>query len=72
MGTNDNNIKRIDISATRKAPQLSMSQRVSLNVPITIEEIKKALKGIGDLQSPGFDGYGARFLKPVGMLLLRI
>ncbi|XP_058782964.1 uncharacterized protein LOC131657602 [Vicia villosa] len=63
MGTKENNIKVVDITAMRKGPQLSMTQRASLIAPITVEEIKKALRGIGDLKSPGVDGYGAKFFK---------
>lgn len=30
---------------------------------ITVEEIEKALQGIGDLKSPEVDGYGSKFFK---------
>lgn len=63
MGTNEDNIKKINISAMSRGPQLTMSQRASLIVPVTVEEVKQALKGIGDLKSPSIDGYGARFFK---------
>ncbi|CAK8537113.1 unnamed protein product [Lathyrus sativus] len=47
----------------RDGPHLNMEQRRSLLAPITEQEIHTALKGIGDLKSPGINGYGARFFK---------
>jgi hypothetical protein len=63
MGTRIPSLRKIDITAMREGPQLSMAQRDALIAPVTISEIKNALKGIGDLKSPGIDGYGARFFK---------
>ena len=40
-----------------------MEQRQFLVAPVSDQEILKALNGIGDLKSPGIDGYGAKFFK---------
>jgi hypothetical protein len=63
MGTSASCLRKIDITAMREGPQLSMDQRDQLIAPVTDSEIKQALKGIGDLKSPGIDGYGAKFFK---------
>ena len=42
---------------------MSGLERNCLIAPITVTEIKCALKGIGDLKSPGIDGYGAKNFK---------
>ncbi|CAK8532778.1 unnamed protein product [Lathyrus sativus] len=63
LGTADSTVRHIDVAAMRDGPQLNMDQRLSLLAPITEQEIHTALKGIGDLKSPGIDGYGARFFK---------
>ncbi|PNX94562.1 ribonuclease H [Trifolium pratense] len=47
----------------REGPQLSNEQREKLVIPITDKEIEDALQSIGDLKSPGIDGYGAYFFK---------
>jgi hypothetical protein len=47
----------------RDGPQLSNEQRHNLTAPITEKEIECALQSIGDLKSPGIDGYGAYFFK---------
>lgn len=47
----------------RKGKKLSWEQRDFLQSKITMQEIEKALKGIGDLKSPAIDGYGAKFFK---------
>ncbi|PNX74719.1 ribonuclease H, partial [Trifolium pratense] len=51
------------ITAMREGPQLSNEQREKLVIPITDKEIEDALQSIGDLKSPGIDGYGAYFFK---------
>lgn len=63
MGTKDGNVRHINIMAMRGGPQLSMEQREQLVAPITDQEIRKALNGIGDTKSPGIDGFGAKFFK---------
>ncbi|CAK8540590.1 unnamed protein product [Lathyrus sativus] len=40
-----------------------MEHRVMLVKPITIIEIEKALKSIGDLKAPGIDGFGVKKFK---------
>ncbi|CAK8567230.1 unnamed protein product [Lathyrus sativus] len=62
MGTREPRINMIDI-VMREGPQLSMEQRAGLISPVSVTEITNALKGIGDLKSPGIDGYGGKFFK---------
>ncbi|CAK8567987.1 unnamed protein product [Lathyrus sativus] len=47
----------------REGPHLTREQRLPLTTPVNEEEILNALKGIGDLKSPGIDGYGAKVFK---------
>ncbi|XP_058755938.1 uncharacterized protein LOC131629159 [Vicia villosa] len=61
MGTAARDIIQVDISALREGPQLTFEQRQRLVGPISEEEVTQALKGIGDLKSPGVDGFGAKF-----------
>lgn len=68
MGKKSTNLKHIDADAMRRGGQLSMEQRQFLVAPVSDQEILKALNGIGDLKSPGIDGYGANSLNPVGIL----
>ena len=67
MGEEDNNLNHIDIDAMRKGNQLNMVPREFLICNIYVQEIEKALKGIGDTKAPGIDVYGANFLKLVGI-----
>ncbi|KAH1198694.1 LINE-1 reverse transcriptase [Glycine max] len=62
-GTREQSVSMIDINAMREGPQLTMVQRADLITPVTVVEIKNAIKGIGDLKSPGIDGYGGKFFK---------
>lgn len=63
MGKKSINLKHIDAAAIRRGGQFSMEQRQFLVAPVSDQEILKALNGIGDLKSPGIDGYGAKFFK---------
>jgi hypothetical protein len=63
MGTADNDLNGIDITVMREGPQLTHEQRHNLTAPITDKEVEYALQSIGDLKSPGIDGYGAYFFK---------
>lgn len=63
MGTNSHELAHIDIQVMRDVKQLSWDQRLFLKEKVTMQEIETSLKGIGDLKSPGIDGYGARFFK---------
>ncbi|CAK8578318.1 unnamed protein product [Lathyrus sativus] len=63
MGKLDNNITHIDIEAMIMGNQLSIKQREQLVRSISEQDITKALKGMGDLKSPGIDDYEARFFK---------
>ena len=63
MGMKDKTLIHVDIDAMRRGKQLSMQQRNFLVGKVTENEIEKALQGIGDLKSPGADGYGAKFFK---------
>ncbi|CAK8564653.1 unnamed protein product [Lathyrus sativus] len=63
LGTADSTVCHIDVTAMRDGPQLNMEQRYYLLAPITEKEIHTALKGIGDLKSPGINGYRACFFK---------
>ncbi|CAK8578493.1 unnamed protein product [Lathyrus sativus] len=63
MGKEVDCINHIDIEAMRMGKQLNMEQREHLTRPISEVDITKALKGIGDLKTPGMDGYGAKFFK---------
>ncbi|XP_058726138.1 uncharacterized protein LOC131597458 [Vicia villosa] len=63
MDTQSRELEQIDIDAMRRGNQVSMEQRAYLVSPITLKEVEDALKGIGDLKSPGVDGYGAKFSK---------
>ena len=63
MGSRDSRLQMIDITVMREGPQLSGLERNYLIAPITLTEIKSALKGIGDLKSPGIDGYGEKIFK---------
>lgn len=62
-GTREQSVSMIDINAMREGPQLTMVQRADLITLVTVVEIKNAIKGIGDLKSPGIDGYGGKFFK---------
>ncbi|PNX60426.1 hypothetical protein L195_g051923, partial [Trifolium pratense] len=63
MGTADTDLAGVDITVMREGPKLSNAQREKLVAPITDKEIEDALQSIGDLKSPGIDGYGAYFFK---------
>ncbi|CAK8544062.1 unnamed protein product [Lathyrus sativus] len=63
MGTREPIINTIDIDVMREGPQLSIEQKADLISPVSVTEITNALKGIGDLKSPGIDGYGGKFFK---------
>lgn len=63
MGTAADNISHVDIVAMRAGPQLSFEQRGGLMKPVSDKEVEEALKGIGDLKSPGIDGFGSKFFK---------
>lgn len=63
MGQSCDILEKVDIDAMRRGNQLNMGQRELLLRPITTKEIKDALDGIGDLKSPGVDGYNSKFLK---------
>lgn len=44
--------------------QIKIGKKIKeLQSPVTMNEIKEALTSIGDLKSPGIDGYGAKFFK---------
>ncbi|CAK8531456.1 unnamed protein product [Lathyrus sativus] len=62
-GIQEHRVSMIDINAMREGPQLIMMQRAELITPATVAEIRTAIKGIGDLKSPGIDGYGGKFFK---------
>ncbi|XP_058727119.1 uncharacterized protein LOC131598546 [Vicia villosa] len=62
MGKANLTIHHIDVDAMRRGNQLDMEKKEYLISRVTIDEIQEALKGIGDLKSPGVDGYGARIL----------
>ncbi|GAU38712.1 hypothetical protein TSUD_396400 [Trifolium subterraneum] len=63
MGTADTDLLGIDITVMRDSPQLNTDQKGKLVAPITDKEIEAAMQSIGDLKSPGMDGYGAYFFK---------
>ncbi|XP_058766883.1 uncharacterized protein LOC131640502 [Vicia villosa] len=63
MGAESPKLAQIDIESMRKSKQLSWDQREFLQRKVTMQEIDKALKGIGDKKSQGIDGYGARLYK---------
>ncbi|XP_058776555.1 uncharacterized protein LOC131650866 [Vicia villosa] len=63
MGTKVPTLKHVDIDILRKGKQITRAQGDSLIARVTEEEIRIALKGIGDLKAPGIDGYGAKFFK---------
>lgn len=60
MGKKENNLKYIDIEAMRRGPQVTRAQGDTLTAPVTKEVIMKTSKGLGDLKSPGMDGFGAK------------
>lgn len=63
MGKTERQMDGIDITVLRNGKQVSNSDNQFLTATVTEEEIKKALFSIGDLKSPGLDGYGAKFFK---------
>ncbi|XP_058784375.1 uncharacterized protein LOC131659164 [Vicia villosa] len=63
MGTKVPTLKHVDIDILRKGKQITRAQGDCLIARVTEEEIRIALKGIGDLKAPGIDGYGAKFFK---------
>lgn len=63
MGKEEVNLNHVDIDAMRSGNQLSMKPRDFLVSNITLQEIEKALKGIGDTKSPDIDGFNAKFFK---------
>ncbi|CAK8543759.1 unnamed protein product [Lathyrus sativus] len=63
MGKDAETINHIDIKAMRMGKQLDINQREYLTIPISENDITKALKGIGDLKAPGLGGYGAKIFK---------
>ncbi|XP_058776752.1 uncharacterized protein LOC131651098 [Vicia villosa] len=69
MGSANMTIQHIDIDAMRRGKQLNNEQRDYLISRVTTEEIKEALQGIGDLKSPGVDGYGANFFKDCWLIV---
>ncbi|CAK8563338.1 unnamed protein product [Lathyrus sativus] len=63
MGKDVSSLDHIDVEAMRMGKQLNLDQRNYLIRNISEADITKALKGIGDLKTPGMDGYGAKFFK---------
>ncbi|KAK2434278.1 hypothetical protein QL285_019443 [Trifolium repens] len=63
MGHESDSLQHVDIEALRNGSQLTLSQREELVRPIAVKEIEEALYGIGDLKSPGVDGYSSKFFK---------
>lgn len=63
-GKENTNLHHIDIDESMcMGAQLNMIQREELIKDTSEEEIKKELDGIGDLKSPGMDGFGSKFFK---------
>ena len=65
LGTTELNMEGIDTIVIRNGQQLTINQRYMLISPVSAHEIEKALKSIGDLKSPGVDGFGANFFKSI-------
>ncbi|CAK8577867.1 unnamed protein product [Lathyrus sativus] len=63
MGKSSNELNHVDIEALRRENQLNIEQKEILVSPITVIEMEEALQGIGDLKSPGGDGYGSKIFK---------
>lgn len=63
MGAESNRLNHIDVEVMLKGIQVTNQQREYLMSRVTEDEIERALNGIGDLKSPGIDGYGAKFFK---------
>lgn len=63
MGAESNRLRHVDIETMRNGKQVNSQQREYLVSRVTEDEIERALNGIGDLKSPGIDGYGAKFFK---------
>src|SRR4051812_47955058 len=63
LGTAETRLKGIDVEVMRKGSQLTMDQQDYIIKPVNEEEIREALKSIGDTKAPGIDGYGAKFFK---------
>ncbi|CAK8579658.1 unnamed protein product [Lathyrus sativus] len=63
MGKQAESTQAIDIVAMREGYQIDTDQADMLTGPVTEKEIVAALHSIGDLKSPGIDGYGAKFFK---------
>lgn len=63
MGKASQNLTHTDVTAMRRGEQLSIDQRKFLIIQFTNKEIQAALQGIGDLKSPGVDGFGSKFFK---------
>lgn len=47
----------------REGKQLSIQQITLLVSPVTVQEIEKALKSIGEFKAPGINGYMSKFFK---------
>ncbi|XP_020259065.1 uncharacterized protein LOC109835503 [Asparagus officinalis] len=52
-----------DLKIIKKGPCLNENQVSSLSLPVTKDEIKRAVFSMADNKSPGPDGYGASFFK---------
>ena len=63
MGISTSRLKGLDIEVLREGTQLSSQHAAELIATVTIQEIREALKGIGDLKAPGMDGFNAKFFK---------
>lgn len=61
----------MNITATRRGPQVTREQRQMLTARVIVIEIKIVLKDIGDLKALGLDGYGAKFSKASWSIIKR-
>lgn len=63
LGTNVGCRNHVNGDIIRQGSVVSNEQRVSLTVPVTEEEIKKAMWSIDGGKTPGPDGYSSQFYK---------
>lgn len=68
IGKVDHKISHINVDAMRRGKQIGMDHSNFLINQVINDEIIKALKGIGDLKSPGVDVYGSNSSKLIGIL----
>ena len=63
LGSAANHLMGVDVSVLRAGPQLSARGAASLVLPVSHEEIDRALASINDAKAPGVDGFNAFFFK---------